>query len=214
MNGTTVRRSPGRKGTPQAESKSKLPRSVAEVLKEHVELEIECIDRMYLNVFVPRLQIVEGALRFIKQQRRSKVLSTSAVEPMTRGFIRAIEQFAESNEIPVVHFEKGQRKDDIATQRRSEFRKPEGVVFIGKAQEKSRVYRTEKRHNPKTNTSYAWIIKSTAMVNQYYFYCVDEDFGPFFIKFCSYFPTTPSSVSMATNTPNGNLNARVLPTKP
>ena len=26
------------------------------------------------------------------------------------------------------------------------------------------------------------------MVNQYYFYCVDEDFGPFFLKFCSYFP--------------------------
>lgn len=46
----------------------------------------------------------------------------------------------------------------------------------------------EKRHNPKTNKSYAWVVKSTAMVNQYYFYCVDEDFGPFFIKFCSYFP--------------------------
>jgi hypothetical protein len=188
MNGTTVRRSPGRKGTPQAESKSKLPRSVAEVLKEHVELELESIDRMYLNVFVPRLQIVEGALRFIKQQRRSKVLSTTAVEPMTREFIRAIERFAGDNAIPIVQFEKGQRKDDIANQRRSGFRKPEGVVFIGKAQEKSRVYRTEKRHNPKTTKSYAWIIKSTAMVNQYYFYCVDEDFGPFFIKFCSYFP--------------------------
>jgi hypothetical protein len=26
------------------------------------------------------------------------------------------------------------------------------------------------------------------MVNFYYFYCVDEDFGPFFLKFCSYFP--------------------------
>ncbi len=26
------------------------------------------------------------------------------------------------------------------------------------------------------------------MVNQFYFYCVDEDFGPFFLKFCSYFP--------------------------
>ena len=86
MNGTTVRRSPGCEGTPQAESKSKLPRSVAEVLKEHVELELESIDRMYLNVFVPRLQIVEGALRFIKQQQRSKVLSTPAVEPMTREF--------------------------------------------------------------------------------------------------------------------------------
>jgi hypothetical protein len=107
---------------------------VAEVLKEHVELEVESIDRMYLNVFVPRLQILEGALHYIRHQLRSKVLSTTAVEPLTRAFIRSIEQFARDNEVPVVNFEKGQRKDDIATQRRAEFRKPEGVVFIGKAQ--------------------------------------------------------------------------------
>jgi hypothetical protein len=71
---------------------------------------------------------------------------------------------------------------------RASFRAEEGVVFIGKAQEKCRVYRTERRHNPRTGSSYAWIVKSTAMVNHYYFYCVDRDFGPFFIKFCSYFP--------------------------
>jgi hypothetical protein len=188
MSGTTVRRSPGRKGTPQAESESKLPRTVADVLKEHVELEVESIDRMYLNVFVPRLQIVEGALHFIRHQCQSKVLSTTAVEPMTRGFVHSIEHYAQDHDIPMVGFEKGQRKDDIANQRRSEFHKPEGVVFIGKAEEKCSVYRTEKRHNPKTDKSYAWVVKSTAMVNQYYFYCLDEDFGPFFIKFCSYFP--------------------------
>ena len=61
-------------------------------------------------------------------------------------------------------------------------------IHTAKAQEKCAVYRTEKRHNPKKNTSYAWIVKSTALVNQYYFYCVDENFGPFFLKFCSYFP--------------------------
>ena len=33
-----------------------LPRSVAEVLKQHVTLEVEGIDRMYLNVYQPRLQ--------------------------------------------------------------------------------------------------------------------------------------------------------------
>jgi hypothetical protein len=26
------------------------------------------------------------------------------------------------------------------------------------------------------------------MVNHHYFYAVDRDFGPFFLKFCSYFP--------------------------
>jgi len=72
MSGTTVRRSPGRKGTPQAEPKSKLPQTVAEVLGKHVVLEVESIDRMYLNVIVRRLQILEGALHFIRHQRKPR----------------------------------------------------------------------------------------------------------------------------------------------
>ena len=68
------------------------------------------------------------------------------------------------------------------------FRKDEGVVFVGKAQEKTPVFRTEKRRNPKTGRAYPWIVKSTAMVNHYYIYAVDRDFGPFFLKFCNYFP--------------------------
>src|SRR5215831_11678183 len=115
MNGTTVRRSPGRKGTPQAESESKLPRTVAEVLKEHVELEVESIDRMYLNVFVPRLQIVEGALHFIRHQCESKVLSTTAVEPMTRGFVRTIEQYAQDYDIPMVSLRRGSVRTMLQT---------------------------------------------------------------------------------------------------
>src|SRR5215467_4441967 len=190
MSGTTVRRSPGRKGTPQAEPKSKLPQTVAEVLHQHVVLETESIDRMYLNVIVRRLQILEGALHFIRQQRKAKVLSTNAVEPMTRAFVQAIEQFVKDHQIPLITFEKGQRKDEVAAEMRAKFPQRDGVVFVGKAQEKCTVYRTEKRHNPKKNTSYAWIVKSTALVNNYYFYCVDENFGPFFLKFCSYFPYT------------------------
>ena len=56
------------------------------------------------------------------------------------------------------------------------------------AQEKAAVCRTEKRWNPQTGQPYPWLVRSTAMVNHYYFYSVDRDFGPFFLKFCSYFP--------------------------
>jgi hypothetical protein len=43
-----------------------IPRSVAEILSEYVILELEGIGRMYLNVYVPRLQRearVAGLLR-------------------------------------------------------------------------------------------------------------------------------------------------------
>ena len=60
--------------------------------------------------------------------------------------------------------------------------------MIGKAQEKATVYRTVKRRCAETGRTYPWLMKSTAMVNHYDFYCVDKESGPFFIKFCSYFP--------------------------
>ena len=162
--------------------------SVAEILKEHVALEVEGIDRMYLNVYVPRLQIVEGVLGFIRRHRGYSVASTRMVEPITRQFVAAIEKFVRDHGIPLVSFDKGQRKEDVAAQYRANFSQAEGVVFVGKAQEKCTVYRTEKRRNPHTGKTYAWIVKSTALVNHYYFYCIDRDFGPFFLKFCSYFP--------------------------
>ena len=84
-----------------------------------------------------------------------------------------------------------ERKDDVAHEflRESEAAGlTEGVLFIGKAQEKTRTYRTEKRRNSVTGASYPWIVTATAMVNHYYVYAVDADFGPFFLKFCSYFP--------------------------
>jgi len=61
-------------------------------------------------------------------------------------------------------------------------------VLIGKAQEKTSVFRTERRRNEKTGVTYPWLVRSTAMVNHFYIYVVDRDFGPFFLKFCTYFP--------------------------
>ena len=60
--------------------------------------------------------------------------------------------------------------------------------MIGVAQEKIRTFRTEKRRNPVTGARYPWIVAASAVVNQYYCYGLDLDFGPFFVKFSSYFP--------------------------
>ena len=60
-------------------------------------------------------------------------------------------------------------------------------MFIGRAQEKTGLFRTEKRRDA-DGAAYPWIVRSTGVVNQFYVYAVDADFGPFFLKFCSYFP--------------------------
>ena len=110
--------------------------------------------------------------------------------PLTQAFVRSLERFVKEHDIPMILFEEGQRKDDIAQGHFSRFPHEEGAVFVGKAQEKAPVFRTEKRRDPQNGMTYPWIVRSTAMVNQYYFYGLDEDFGPFFLKFCSYFPYT------------------------
>ena len=64
---------------------------------------------MYLNVYVPLLQTLEGVLGFLKKHRGHKVASTRLVEPITRKFVAAIEQFARADDIPLVCFAKGER---------------------------------------------------------------------------------------------------------
>src|SRR5215212_9244166 len=165
-----------------------LPRSVAEVLADHVSLEVEGIDRMYLNVYVPQLQREVGVASFFRYHRGFQFVSSALMDPVSKAFIASMEAFAKRERIPVVHFRKGQRKDDIAAEHLARFNEQEGVLFIGKAQEKTPVFRTERRRNETTGGTYPWLVRSTAMVNHFYVYCVDRDFGPFFLKFSTYFP--------------------------
>jgi hypothetical protein len=165
-----------------------LPQNFSTILRDHVTLALEAIDRMYLNVYMPLLQTDFGVVSFFKKHRGVLFASSALMDPITNAFIAAIDKFVKKQNIPVVKFAKGQRKDDVAKEHLARFQEREGVLFLGKAQEKAPVFRTEKRTHPETGKTYPWIVKSTAMVMYYYFYCVDEDFGPFFLKYCSYFP--------------------------
>lgn len=165
-----------------------LPRTAADVLSDHVTLEVESIDRMYLNLYVPIVQAPAGCAHFWIRHRGYKLASSALMEPMTRRFVANVENFALSEGIDLLAFDKGQRKEDLAQARLAKFPAEEGVLFIGKAQEKTKVVRTRRLRNARTGASYPDLYMTTSMVNHYYFYCVDRDFGPFFIKLCSYFP--------------------------
>ena len=167
-----------------------LPRSVAEILREHVTLQVEGIDRLYLNVYVPGLQYESGVAAFFCRHRRHAFASSALMDPISKAFVGAIHAFAHAQGVPLVTFEPGQRKDAVMADHLTRFTASEGVVFIGRAQEKTSVIRTERRRNAVTGQSYPWLVRSTAMVNHFYFYAVDRDFGPFFLKFASYFPYT------------------------
>jgi DNA-binding transcriptional ArsR family regulator len=165
-----------------------IAQSVAEIVSRHVRLTVEGIDRMYLNVFVPGLQYERGIVRFFREHRGQPLPSAALMSPMTRRFVAALEEFVAEQDIPLVQFCPGQRKDAVMAEHLRRFSREEGVVFVGKAQENTPVFRTERRRSPQTGQPYPWIVRRSAMVNNYYIYAVDRDFGPFFLKFCSYFP--------------------------
>jgi len=164
-----------------------LPRTAADVLNDHVVFEVECIDRMYLNVYVPGLQYPAGLVAYVHRQLDLPIASIAPLGRISDGLSAAMRRFAHDQRVPWVDFAKGQRKDDIAHEYLARFAREEGVLFVGRAQEKTGLFRTEKRRNAE-GAAYPWIVRSTGVVNHFYVYAVDADFGPFFLKFCSYFP--------------------------
>ncbi len=163
-------------------------RSAGDVLSDHTVFEVECIDRMFLNVWMPQLAYGGGVQGFFVGHRGHHYASTALMDPMTKAFVTNIHGFIAARGLELVSFGK-ERKDDVAQQFSARFTDSEGVLFVGRAQEKALVWRTQRRYS-RDGASYAWLVRSTAFVNHFYFYCLDEDFGPFFLKFCTYFPYT------------------------
>ena len=108
-------------------------RSVADVLADHVVFEVECIDRRYLNVYVPQLQYAAGLVGFVHRQLGLPIASTAPLAPISEGFSSAMRAFARERGVPWIDFVKGQRKDDVMHQHLAHFTGEEGVLFIGRA---------------------------------------------------------------------------------
>lgn len=161
--------------------------NIDDLLRDHVSLEVECIDRLYLNGYVPRLQTSGYLVRFLMDHLGKQIPSPALLGQMTQGFVGAVKAFARENGIPIVKFKHGQRKDDIANEIRKKRPVRDGVVFISVAQEKAVAFTGHKQNN-KGYVSFDYRRDKSVYVNSYYFYLDDKEFGPAFIKVCSYAP--------------------------
>lgn len=160
--------------------------TIRELLRDHVTLEIESIDRVYLNGYVPTLQTSGGRVYFLERHRGNPIASLALLGKITRTFVEEMEAFAQANHIPVVHFVPGQRKDDIAARYRRKFSKADGLVFIGVAQEKQKAFKAKKeKHGQRVWCQFS---RQSVYVKTYYLYLQDQEFGPGFIKIGPYAP--------------------------
>ena len=138
-----------------------LPRTVADVLSDHVTFEVECIDRMYLNVWQPRLAYGGGVAGFFTGHRGNIYASTALMDPMSKGFVADIHHFIAAHGLDLAHFSKGQRKDEVTQRLLAGSAAAEGVLYVGRAQEKSNVWRTQRRYHA-DGSPYAWLVRASA----------------------------------------------------
>jgi hypothetical protein len=162
--------------------------NVNTLLDDHVTLRYESVDRLILNGYVPRLQTAAGLARFLAGQPGEEIPRYALLGERTAALNRQIERYAETAAIPLVHFEKGARKEDIARPYldAAEAAGHEGVVLIGIAQERADVFRPPAKRDREPG-HYA-VRRTSAFVNHVYFYLFDRTMGAAFIKLCTYAP--------------------------
>src|ERR1700694_5547207 len=163
--------------------------TVNDVLDGHVGLDVECLDRIYLNGYVPNLQVGGQVVSFMTAHLGNAIPSPAIMEKIGTAFRTAVQRFAADNKIPVVRFAKGDRKIEVMRPylaRQARTRRC-GVAAIGTAQEFQNVFASAQRtgHNGIPWFSFS---KADRRVTCFYFYLWDADFGPAFIKICAYFP--------------------------
>jgi len=157
--------------------------SIPELLKDHVTLEVECLDRLYLNGYIGALATSGGLVTFMREQLGKPIPSPVVLGQVTEKFREALKAVAEREQIPLYQFNHKERKDDVANRFRQQRGVRDGIVFIGVAQEKAQAW-----NGRKVNGQLEFTRDKTVYVNHYYFYIDDTDFGPLFIKVCSYAP--------------------------
>lgn len=157
--------------------------NINELLDGHVSLQVECIDRLYLNGYVAGLGRGGGLHDFLSKHRGQPIPSPALLGQISRHFVQRLGRYAEEREIPIIHFQRGERKDNVAQQLRQQRAVRDEVVFIGVAQEKALTFSGRKQQG-----RFDFQRDKSVYVNHYYFYVEDEEFGPAFVKVCSYAP--------------------------
>ncbi len=161
--------------------------NIADIIRDHVSLEVRCIDRIYLHAYMPKLQTSGGLCYFLHNYLGYPVPSPALLRPRHDRFLAAVQQFSEERRVPLVPFERGESKDAFVAPYRTRFTAREGVVLIGVAQEKMRSFKAHKRQGHGRTPVFDFSRQSVA-VNHYYFYVQDRDWGPAFLKIGTYLP--------------------------
>jgi hypothetical protein len=163
----------------------------ATLLRDHVTLTCRSVDRIFLQAYVPRLQSAGMVCQFLRWQRGYPIPSSAAFGKIGEAFAAEVYKFARLNGIPVRHFAKGEKKEEVARPyiAAAAAAGNSSVALIGIAQEKAVVWRSwpAKGQRGAAHPHMEWG-RQMAFVNHFYFYLWDAEWGPAFWKTNAYAP--------------------------
>ena len=164
--------------------------SVEELLDGHVALQIDCLDRIYLNAYVPNLQVSGQVVNFLTRHLGAPIASPALLQRIGERFRKDVKAFAAEHDIPLLRFSKHDRKIDVARPllTAAEREQRPGVVAVGVAQEFQSVFTAATRPSTDDGPPQFSFRKEDRRVTCFYFYVWDDDFGPGFVKLCAWFP--------------------------
>ena len=138
--------------------------NINELLEGHVTLEVECIDRLYLNGYLPSLATGGGLIRFLTEHLGKPIPSPARLGQITPSWVEALKRWASQQGVPWIHFQHGERKDEVAQGLRQQRGVRDQVVFIGGAQEKAQTFSGRKE-----GSTFHYDRDTTGYVHHYYF---------------------------------------------
>jgi hypothetical protein len=115
--------------------------TVSELIDGHAALDIQCLDRIYLNTYVPILQTSSQVVAFLSGHLGFPFASPALFNKIGQRFRKSVADYAKTHGIPWINFGKGDDKLAVMGEhlRRQAATGCSGVAAIGVAQEFQRV---------------------------------------------------------------------------
>jgi hypothetical protein len=166
--------------------------TVARLLDEHVSFRCTSVDRIGIRGYIPGIQYEFGLVKFLLN-RGGTIPSPALLNRNHERLLAELEALEARTGVPVVRFKTGESKEDLARPFQDEAMatgRP-GLVLVGKAQERTSVWRgyvddTHAGHRP-SHPHMAWR-RQSSVPDHWYFYFADPEWGPAFVKVCTYAP--------------------------
>jgi len=170
----------------------------ATLLADHVTFRLTSVDRVAIAGYIPNLAHEGGLVQFLLHRasllhRDVNIPSPALLAHNHDRLVRAFDAFVAASGLEAVRFHKGVSKELTARpfQDTAEGEGRYGVVFIGKAQERTDIWAGFKdRRSPLSIPSHPHFAftRQSRVPDTWYFYLLDPDWGPAMVKLTPYAP--------------------------